>query len=185
VLVGPDGAPEGRSGGAALRYAVAWLAAGAVVVVGLVAVLGTGGDGGSLPPIQQIPLERAAQVANCTLRAGPETARLNPPADGRAGAPAPPGTYDRPLPTADAIGALRQGLVVIQYRREVSADAVERLEALRAAVPPGTILAPNGTSMPYEVAATAWRRLLGCPRLDAAALDAVRLFRGRFIGTAP
>ena len=32
---------------------------------------------------------------------------------------------------------------------------------------------------------TAWRRLLGCSRFGGGTIDAIRLFRGRFIGTGP
>ena len=52
-------------------------------------------------------------------------------------------------------------------------------------IPAGTILAPNGTRMPYALAVTAYRRLLGCPRVTPATLDAVQLFRGRFVGGGP
>jgi hypothetical protein len=80
---------------------------------------------------------------------------------------------------------MRHGIVVIQYRPGLSAGLLDVLTALQSAVPKGTIVAPNATRMPYEVAATAWRRVLGCPRLDATTIDAVRLFRGRFVGSTP
>ena len=46
-------------------------------------------------------------------------------------------------------------------------------------VPSGTIVAPNGTGMAYDVAATAWGRLLGGLRLTDDAIDGLSLFRGR------
>jgi hypothetical protein len=39
--------------------------------------------------------------------------------------------------------------------------------------------------MRYEIAATAYRHLLGCEQLTDAALEALRLFRGRYLGTGP
>jgi hypothetical protein len=39
--------------------------------------------------------------------------------------------------------------------------------------------------MSFEVAATAYRRLLGCPRATDAAMEAALLFRGRFLGSGP
>jgi hypothetical protein len=39
--------------------------------------------------------------------------------------------------------------------------------------------------MRSAVVARAYRHLLVCPRFGAHALDALRLFRGRFVGTAP
>ena len=39
--------------------------------------------------------------------------------------------------------------------------------------------------MRYEVAVAAYRRLLGCTRFTDAAIDAIRLFRGRYIGIGP
>jgi hypothetical protein len=44
---------------------------------------------------------------------------------------------------------------------------------------------PNGTRMPYAVAATAHRRLVGCTRYGRETRDAIRLFLGRYVGTRP
>lgn len=52
-------------------------------------------------------------------------------------------------------------------------------------MPAGTVLAPGGPGMRSAVVARAYRHLLVCPRFGAHALDALRLFRGRFVGTAP
>ena len=52
-------------------------------------------------------------------------------------------------------------------------------------MPEGTIVAPNDTGMRFELAVVAYRRLLGCPRFTAQALDAVQLFRGRYLGSGP
>jgi hypothetical protein len=167
-----------------LIYAVAWLGTGALVAA-LVLVARPEHPSTQLPPVRQIQLERAARTAGCELRRGDAAARLIAPADGRAGRPASPGAYDAPLRPDALIAALRHGIVVIQYRAGISQDLLDRLSAVRSLVPRGTILAPSATAMPFEVAVSAWRRLMRCPRVRAATLDAVRLFRGRFLGSGP
>ena len=47
------------------------------------------------------------------------------------------------------------------------------------------MLFQNNTSMPYEVAATAWTQLLGCKTVNAKTWDAIRAFRDRFIDKGP
>ena len=74
---------------------------------------------------------------------------------------------------------------MIQFRPGLDGDGVDALKTLQEAVPEGTIVAPNGTGMHFEIAVVAYRRLLGCPRFTTQALDAVQLFRGRFLGSGP
>jgi hypothetical protein len=169
-----------------VRYALAWLAAGALGTALLVAVLDDADRPVELPPVQGVDLPATARAAGCELR-GPAGVRgLNPPVDGpRGDSPARPSA---PRSAADARrspAALRRGVVVIHYAARVSRRDVDELRNLQAAVPEGTIVAPNGTRMPYDVAVTAWRRLLGCPRFAPEVLDAVQLFRGRFLGQGP
>ena len=57
---------------------------------------------------------------------------------------------------------MREGVVVMQFR-DLSASDLELLRSLQEAVPDGTIVAPNDTGMPFVVAVTAYRRLLGVP----------------------
>jgi hypothetical protein len=181
-----DPQPRNRrpaSSAAVVRYAVVWL--GAVAIVAAVAlVVRPAGQGNDLPPVRQIQLERAARTAGCELRRGAAAERLNPPAASPGSAPAP-GTYDKSLSARAVTAALRRGIVVIQYRRGISGDVLDRLTAIRSLVPQGTILAPFATAVPFEVAASAWRRLVGCRRFSASAIDALRLFRGRFLGSGP
>ena len=73
---------------------------------------------------------------------------------------------------------------MIRFRDSVDDVRLGELRGIQAAFPAGTIVTPNETAMPYEVAA-AYGRLLGCRRLSDAALDAVQLFRGRFVGVGP
>jgi hypothetical protein len=177
-----DDGPRRRLGGVA-RYAAAWLAAGAAVALLLVVLL-DGEDTVDLPPVRQVELVDAARVGGCRLERGGGRP-LNPPVEGRRGGAATPGVYDRPPSDAMLVAALRRGRVVIHYRPGLPGERVRALERLQEAVPDGTIVVPNATRMPYELAITAWQRLLGCPRFTDEVLDAVRLFRGRFIGSGP
>jgi len=176
--------PAGRR--ALLGYAFAWAAAGALVAGLLLAAL-AGRDGGegtvALPPVRETELVRAAERAGCELRRG-SGGDEQPPVDGPRGAPARPGSYDRPLPVPALVGALARGTVVISHRPDLPPERRALLEALQRAVPDGTIVAPN-PRMRFLVAISAWRRRLGCRALDARTLDALRLFRGRFLGAGP
>ncbi len=137
-------------------------------------------------PSVETELADAAGQSRCELRRASAGERLNPPVDGPAGGRAArPGFYEEPVASADLTAALRQGIVVIQFRAGLDGERLEALKGLQAAVPTGTIVAPNDTRMPFELAVTAYRRLLGCPRFTAQALDAVQLFRGRFVGSGP
>lgn len=149
------------------------------------ALLRLGGDEEvSLPPVRQTELSEAAVAAGCELRSDRPGQRVVPPIVGPRAAAARPGVYSRPIGTSALVGAMRRGTIVIHYRLPLDEDRVEQLQKLQEAVPVGTIVAPN-QGMRYAIAVTAWRRLLGCRRFAGATIDAVRLFRGRFIGSGP
>jgi hypothetical protein len=165
-------------------YVLAWLVIGTAAALGAVTLLKDRKDLPALPPVRQTELTAAAAAAGCRLMHVRTTG--NPPAAGASDAsPARPGTYTSPLRAEAIVAALRRGIVVVHYLPGVSDGLLRKLEAIQASVPRGTILAPSETTMPYELASTAYHRLLGCPRLTAAALDAVRLFRGRYLGSGP
>ncbi|HEV2062035.1 MAG TPA: DUF3105 domain-containing protein [Solirubrobacteraceae bacterium] len=178
--------PDGRAWSSALlRYALVWIAGGAVVAALLITLV----DGGQEPeivPLRETQLEDAARHARCDLYRARPGQRLDPPVDGPARAqPLRPGVYDRPERLAPVIAALRRGAIVVHYRPGLDESRVEQLEQLQTAVPEGTIVLPARKELRYELAVTAWRRLLGCARFTDRAIDALRLFRGRFIGRGP
>ena len=43
----------------------------------------------------------------------------------------------------------------------------------------------NTTGMKYQVAATAWGQLLGCPQMNPKVFDAIRTFRERYLDKGP
>jgi hypothetical protein len=165
-------------------YVAAWLAAAAVFAVLAIMVLdGDEPDEVSLPPIRETQLADAAEQAGCELRR--VTGASDPTADGnRTAAAARPGFYDQAPERAALIAALRRGVVVIHFRSELDSEWVDQLRRVQEAAPNGTIVTPNAT-MTFEVAATAYRRILGCPRATEASIEATLLFRGRFLGSGP
>lgn len=157
------------------------------MVVAAVNSLGGGGrEEVELPPLQETRLASAARTAGCELRRDRGPGRLNPPATGpRRAAAAAPGVYDAPPPPDEVIAAVRRGIITIQYDEALTGDERDQLEAVQRVLPGGTIVAPNTTRMPYRVAAVGWRNMLGCRRLSGQAIDALRLFRGRYVGRGP
>jgi hypothetical protein len=178
--------PRRGSGRSLLRYAAGWLLTGvAVAVVALAVIGGDDEDEVPVPPVREIELTKAAGDAGCTVRQARAGERLVPPVDGPPGRAARPGVLSRAPDPGTLTAATRRGIVVIQYRPGLARDSVERLRSLQEAVPAGTILTPTASRMPYEVAVTAHRRLLGCPRFSERTIDALQLFRGRYLGSGP
>ena len=183
-----SGARGARNGSrlATLAYAAAWLVAAAVIIGLLLAVLGTGEpDEVSVPPVHETELHEAAARAGCELERAHAGERLNPPVlGGAAAAPAAPGFYDQPLNGESLLAAMREGVIVVHFR-DLPSSELDLLRDLQEAVPDGTIVVRSETSMPFAVAVTAYRRLLGCRTLNQASVDAIQLFRGRFVGSGP
>lgn len=164
---------------ALLIYGAAWAAVTAALALAVITLV-DGDESVTLPPVEEIDLTAAARSAGCVLRQG-DRLDASVPISGSAGPPAAPGFYEDPLPADALVGALRRGIIVIHYRRDLPAGTVSELRVVQQAVPAGTIVTPND-EMRFVVAATAWRRGVGCPRVTEGTVDALRLFRGRYIG---
>jgi hypothetical protein len=168
------------------RYALAWIAAVAIAV-GFARILFADAQ-----PVARVdPVTLAAQQAGCVVRsdAGGATAGeldvMQPPTFGPPAAPAATGVYTRAPRTEAVIGSLRRGVVVLQYRMGTPRETVVALRRLVALAPFASIVTPDRTGMRYAVAATAWGRLLGCPRASGKALVAVHAFAMRYRGRGP
>lgn len=177
--------PRARRG-ALVVYMTAWIgAAAAVAVLAIVALGGGQPETVAVPPVEETQLGHAAGAAGCELKRAEPREPLNPSVTGTGAAlSAHAGFYDESPEPDSLVAALRKGVIVIQFRN-VDGDRLDELRDLQAALPEGTIVAPNATGMPYQVAVTAYRRLLGCARISDEAIDAIQLFRGRYLGSGP
>lgn len=172
---------------ALVAYIAAWLIGAAIVAIVVIVLLGGGDDETvQLPPVHQTELDSAARLAGCDLRRTRGDELVNPPVEGAGGvATARPGFYEEQPEIDSLTAALRRGIVVIHFRSGLDESRVDELRTIQEAVPTGTIVTQNATGMGYEVAATAYRRLLGCRRFTDAASEAIRLFHGRWLGSGP
>jgi hypothetical protein len=167
-------------------YVAAW-SIGAAVLAGLaIVVLDDGGpDEVGLPPIRETKPVEAARRGDCELRRTAREEQLDPAVDGPAAPEAArAGFYDEAPDRRALVAALRRGVVVIYFRSDLDGERVDELRRIREAAPNGTIVTPS-SSMSFEVAATAYRRLLGCRRASDESMEAALLFRGRFLGSGP
>jgi len=96
------------------------------------------------------------------------------------------GAYTEMPAEIDIVHSLEHGRLEIQYSPNLPEQAQLELKGLFDTMYGATVLFPND-KMKYEVAATTWTNLLGCPTYKGAAtLDAIRAFGkqtwGRFGG---
>jgi hypothetical protein len=165
-----------------------------------------GREGTPPPEVENGDLEAAAEAAGCDLRLDlPEEGfdhfadenrevdyETNPPTSGDhygnpsetvSGALAD-GAYLQMPPITRAVHSLEHGRVEIQYSPDLSEAEQLEIKGVFDESPFGVILFPN-PDMPYDVAATAWRNLVGCDQYQGAAtLDVLRAFRDIYRGTA-
>ncbi len=161
-------------------YVAGWIAtAGVAAVLGLLAVRTISPD--TSPLRRNDPI--AAVRDRCVLRA--TTSSQRPPVAGRRSAPARTGVYSSSPSVARLVGALRRGVVVVQYRPGLASIDVERLRHAFGSTAGLRIVTPDATTMPYLVAGTAWGRLIGCRRLDGNVLAALSRFAVRYQGRGP
>jgi Protein of unknown function (DUF3105) len=145
------------------------------------------------PPVKVEDLEAAAKQAGCKLRLrlkdeGNQHIPVKSPSPGYGTNPPTSGPHVEP-PYQQADGAysqmpveinivhtLEHGRMEIQYAPDLPrADQLE-LKGLYDTMYGATLLFPND-KMPYEVAATTWTNLLGCPTYKGSiTLDAIRAF---------
>jgi hypothetical protein len=86
------------------------------------------------------------------------------------------GAYAEMPAEIDFVHSLEHGRMEIQYAPDLPERDQLALKGLYDTMYGATLLFPN-EKMPYEVAATTWTNLLGCPSYKGAAtLDAIRAF---------
>ena len=155
------------------------------------------------PPVKTKTLVAAARAAGCTLENPPDQGveheqrefteadyNSNPPTSGthfptwyEDGVYAPGTTPE----LGRLVHALEHGRIEIQYKPGMPAATVGRLEKLVDQLDSGyhILLFENATKMQYEIAATAWGHLLGCPKMNDQVFDALRAFRKNYVDKGP
>lgn len=149
--------------------------------------------GTTLAAVKVKNLQEAAKKAGCDLRLNlpneghnhiPPTAptpeyKTNPPTSGNHVEPPyqqADGAYSEMPKELDIVHSLEHGRLEIQYSPDLPESAQLELIGLYDSLYGATLLFPN-ENMPYEVAATTWRNLLGCNEYKGAiTLDAIRAF---------
>lgn len=149
--------------------------------------------GADVPAPKVTNLQKAAKKADCDLRLNlpdeghnhiPPTAKTpeygtNPPTSGNHVEPPyqqADGAYSEMPQELDIVHSLEHGRMEIQYSPDLPESAQLELIGLYDSMYGATLLFPN-TNMPYEVAATTWRNLLGCNEYKGSiTLDAIRDF---------
>ncbi len=144
------------------------------------------------PPVKVANLTAAAQRAGCDLRlrlrdeghnhipvGSPPEYETNPPTSGDHVDPPyqqADGAYAEMPAEIDIVHTLEHGRLEVMYAPDLPEADQLQLKGLYDTMYGATLLFPNDR-MPYEVAATTWTNLLGCPTYEGAAtLDAIRAF---------
>ncbi len=153
---------------------------------------------GSVPAQDVTDLEEAADAAGCKLKESPSEGNehvppdteveygTNPPTSGdHFAVPADDGAYVEAPETSALVHSLEHGRIFIQFDPAAPESVMGDLKALYDEDPYHMIIAPNETDMPYEVAATAWTRTLGCPEMNEDVFDAIRAFRDEYRDEGP
>lgn len=144
-------------------------------------------------PAQVFGLKEAAKKAGCRLQMGlpdeghqhiPQGSptpdyKTNPPTSGEHAEPPyqqADGAYSEMPAPIDFVHSLEHGRLEIQYSSKLPEKDQLALKGLYDTMYGASLLFPND-EMPYEVAATTWTNLMGCPTYKGAAtLDAIRAF---------
>lgn len=144
------------------------------------------------PPVKTAALAAAARRAGCELRlelrdeghshipvGSPPEYATNPPTSGdhvEAPYQQADGAYAEMPAEIDLVHTLEHGRLEVQYSPHLPEADQLQLKGLYDTMYGATLLFPNDR-MPFQVAATTWTNLLGCPTYKGAAtLDAIRAF---------
>ena len=180
------------------------VAVAAVAAIVAVALGGGGDDGGGggggngstskLFPDVEVPaaktkdLQAAAKAAGCVLSEPKNEGddhveeqvkyKSNPPTSGNHNpTPAGDGVHETPAQTERLVHSLEHGRVIFQWSAKAPANVRGALKAVFDEDKAIVVLTQNATAMPYQVAATAWDKLLACRTYNDRVPDALRAFR--------
>lgn len=170
---------------ALLRYAIGWLLSGLAAAAVVLLLLRAGEDKIARRPAVD-PLN-AVIASGCVLEdpVGKSADVSRPPVRGPSARAVAEGVYASPVPRKRLVGALRRGVVVVQYERGLPRQQVALIERSFEKPIPRRVVAPDASGMTFMVAATAWGRVLGCSKLDGRVLRALHTFAARYGGRGP
>jgi hypothetical protein len=150
-------------------------------------------EGLTVPPVKVTNLQQAAKQAGCKLElhledegnehipqnSPPPKYKTSPPTSGNHVEPPyqqADGAYAKEPAPIDFVHSLEHGRMEIQYAPSLPEKEQLELKGLYDTMYGATLLFPNKT-MPYQVAATTWTNLIGCPTYKGSiTLDAIRAF---------
>jgi len=158
------------------------------------------------PPIAVGDLHAAAAKAGCQLQlnlpdegnthvpdSSPFTYKTVPPTSGNHNSlQIADGAYTTPLTdntkvspnVRNFVHSMEHGRVEIHYSPQLAEQDQLALKGVFDDNPDGMLLFPD-PNMPFQVAVTAWTRLLTCKTYNPAVLDAIRDFRDTYRGQGP
>src|SRR3954447_1416542 len=189
-----------------LGYAVAAALVGAVVIALAAIALASGGDSasksasggssgswpdGSIPGRKINDLDAAAKAAGCKVQSPKEEGRghtlkiqkykSQPPTSGEHNpTPASDKAYLKNPGDEHLVHALEHGRVIYWFKPTDAAATRGALKKLYDEDKTLTLITPVDRGMPYDVAATAWGKLIGCPKYNDKVPDAFRAFRDAY-----
>ena len=161
----------------------------------------------TIPARKTTNFNQAVTASGCEFKSYSSEGRTHLPSDtavnnGYKTNPPTSGNH-RPTPAQDGVYAagnspdkenyvhtLEHGRIELQYSPKASKEVRDQMNALFNEKVKGVagyhqMLFENNTSMPYEVAATAWTHILGCKTVNDKTWDALRAFRDRFVDKGP
>src|SRR5436190_736681 len=191
---------------AARRRRMGYVVAGGLVTAVVVAIVviafasgGGSGDSasasswpsGSVPARKVSDLDTAVKAAGCTLQSPkiegrehtlqPVTYKTAPPTSGPHNpVPAHDGAYLKSPGNTHLVHALEHGRVIYWFKASTPATIRGDLKSLYDEDKALVVLTPDTAPFPYQVAATAWGKLLGCPTYNDKVPDAFRAFRDAY-----
>lgn len=150
----------------------------------------------AIPQGKEFDLGKAAAAAGCQLLDPPTEGKnhvegtvsykANPPTSGNHNpVPTEDGAYTQAPRTENVVHSLEHGRVEIQFKPTLPQRRIDQLKALFDEDGYHMLLFPNGTNMPYEVAATAWDHSLVCKKMNDRVFDAVRAFKDTYRDKGP
>jgi hypothetical protein len=186
-----------------MGYVVAGTLVTAVVVALVAIAMASGGDSGggssssgswpsgSIPKQKISDLQAAVKTAGCVYKTpknegaghttNPVHYKSQPPTSGSHNpVPAHDQAYLKSPGNEHLVHALEHGRVIYWFKPNAPASVRGALKKLYDEDNKLVVLAPNTAPMPYQVAASAWGRFVGCPKYNDKVPDAFRALRDAY-----